>query len=1001
MLSPRYELRIDSKCVEFREGWRGEGGGRGKRDNWTDMLAGMKTEGGTTAVSTHFARFQSSTLPFVINNGMIYSFSINEMTGELLYSDLHGVHLVTLSENEVVKSIPYTDMIKQELTRYSDRKQQEIVQLYASHGVQSLNAVHHLNIWLGVVSRKKFVFFSDELLVSNESPIDISGITSIRLDRESGDIFTLTGEGKVMIWSCEIISDAGKKRVEFDVKIAQKKTFSLDSDITKFDMTSRAYHHLAAIADSPSNNIATVYLWNYSTGERLPAVQHSEGYSPVSIIAIGVKGNYLAALDVNKVMVVRDIEAGTELHRRSLYSLVYSVDHILFEDIDLSSGIYIIESTGRVIDYSSTGGILSAYSHSKYKEVDTRTSRIVDRVYITGLRMGQLDEKAPPGSLMSKYNTTYAIVTRFTGLKQLWALYDGTMDVVNLASIGQMVRFDGRVLKAYRLPYTPGVPWAFPIQGISEISIFQTQLGTLHLINPVTEQKIGAYTGSQSGVGLYAISLEMTSVVTMSPSGQLSCLNFQTNVASQGYQLSKLVVTSLCIAPKHPPGTSQNASNETDVYYIVMGTDSGVILVFEYSPRHHGIELKKRYAAHDVVILVAFRYWERKVMTVGRDGYVKFLLCDNYYEWDSVGYKGFWSDCSACGMCGHSMVVLGYESGMLQTLYFSPSADYPISSLLEYHTTAITTASGLDLSLAEAASSDESGQIVLWNLERNEPLKVFRVHSCVEAVAITGNPNCESLYIVFQGSVLKLRIDRETAYKRVTRREVVAYKAEIKRKRMDLKKKGRPSGMHSNSSKRLRPETQQPPRNTIAGIRELYAHVTSAKQKLEHDPIEEARLQAFRNSEDEMPSDRPTRRFFTDIQDRKIGQIIEDKRLERFKRSLALTIRHVNVLIPREVLFGRLKTKKMMVSPLRLPVTAMARSMTTRGQKMRKKEKMKEYVYETESLLEMTTRRFGFLSDCPSFPIGSPSFSRRSVPRSPRTDLLKSATHELLSNKST
>lgn len=895
-------------------------------------------------------RFQSHTLPFIITNGQIYSFAINEQTCELLYADPRGLHLISLNDNEVVRSIPYIDLIKVEISRLSDRKQQEIVQSYASHGVQHLWPVQTLNIWLGVVSRKRFVFFSEDLVVSNESPIDISGVTAVRLDRDTGDIFTLTGEGKVMIWMCEIISDSGKKRAEFDVKIVQKKTFGVDSSIEKFDMSTKGCHYLACLATSPSNGTAIVHLWDYHTGEKLPSVVQTEAYSPVSVTAIGLKGHYLALLDANRTIVIRDLEAATEVHRKSLSSVVSSIDSIVFEESDLSSGIYLVENSGQIHDYSATlPGLLSSVAHSKAKDAEFK-GKSADKVYITGLRSALFDEKAMPGTINSRFNTIFSVVTLFSGLKQIWILFDGCLDVVNLASLGEILRIKEKVAQAHHLQYSYGAVWAFPTAGVSEVMAVQTQSGALHLVNTLSEQRLASYSCAVSEgrrVSLCALSLEMSAVVTLSLASVLSCQNFQTNVVSQGYQLSKLSITSLCLSPKYP--VNHLLSKENDIYYVTIGSDSGLVLVFEYNPQGRGIELRKRYAAHDAVVFVAYRHWDRKVLTVGRDGYVKFLQCDNDYEWDNVSYKGFWTDCSACGLCGHSMVVLGYESGMLQTLYFSPSANYPISGLLEYHTTAIKTVCGLDLSLAEAASADDSGQIVLWNLEKNEPLRVFRVNAQINSLVISGNPACDTLLVVFEGSILRLRNDKNSVYKRMTRRDIVNYKSEIKRKRMEQKKKSVRSVLHSSA----RPKTES------KSIKDLYTHVAAVKQRLERDPVEDLR-QASPKPEDKPLGEKTQKGQAGDMRFKQIIQLMEEKRLERFKKSLTLTIRNINVLIPREVFFHRhFQAKRIMITPLLFPQFKGARAATTQAKSVLQTEPgLGEH---SQSLTGLT--RLGFLSE--------------------------------------
>ena len=536
-------------------------------------------------------------------------------------------------------------------------------------------------------------------------------------------------------------------------------------------------------------------------------------------------------------------------------------------------------------------------------------------------------------------------------LRQIWALFDGSLDVVNLASLGEMLKIEEKVAKAYRLQYSHGAVWAFPSAGTSEVMVVQTQAGALHLVNTLSEQRIASYCEVSGGAGLSALSLEMSAVVTLSPASLLCCQNLQTSVACQGYQLSKLTITSLCLSPKYP--VTHLLAKDNDIYYVTLGSDSGLVLVFEYNPRGQGLDLRKRYAAHDAVVLVAYRHWDRKVLTVGRDGYVKLLLCDGNYEWDSVSYKGFWTDCSACGLCGHSMVVLGYESGMLQTLYFSPSTDYPISGLLEYHTTAIKTVCGLDLSLAEAASADDAGQIVLWNLEKNEPLRVFRVNAQINSLVISGNPACDTLLVVFEGSILRLRNDKNSVYKRVTRRDILTYKSEIKRKRMEQKKKSARSNLHSS----VRPKTQSKP-----SIQDLRTHVASVKQRLERDPVEDLR-QASARPDDDPVGEKTQKGTQADMRFKQILQLMEDRRIERFKKSLTLTIRNVNVLIPREVFFHRrFQAKRIMITPLIFPQFKGARAATTLGKaKLVLRTEPDVGAEHSESLTDLT--RLGFLSE--------------------------------------
>jgi hypothetical protein len=249
------------------------------------------------------------------------------------------------------------------------------------------------------------------------------------------------------------------------------------------------------------------------------------------------------------------------------------------------------------------------------------------------------------------------------------------------------------------------------------------------------------------------------------------------------------------------------------------------------------------------------------------------------------------------------MVLLGYQSGMLQTLYFSPTAAMPANALLEYHTSAITCVSGLKYHISEGVSADAQGNIVLWSLDTNDPLKVFQLYNSIEAIISFGTHQIEALYVVIFGALLKVNIDRSIAYKQVSRRDVLSYRTEAKRRRLEQKKRvARPISIYTLPRK---PTGSDP-------ISSLYSRVFATKARVQADPLV-VRPQGTRTFEEETL---PELRSEDRQKDRALHRIIERNHIERFKKSLTITIRHCNQWVPRELLFnGRFKTRSLLITP--------------------------------------------------------------------------------------
>jgi len=849
-------------------------------------------------------RFKVVTPHFSLNNGSVYSFAVNEITSELLYADNHGIHLVTYDTNEEVKSIPYTDLIKQELSRYTERKQQEILATYSSHGVQYLNVLQLQNLWLGVISRKRFVFFNEELTVSSESPIDISGITCLKVQTDTGDVFTLTGDGKVLMWGCEVIADAGKKRPgDFDVKIMMKKKFALESPITRFDITISGPPLFACSSEPVPTQSPAVAIWDYSTGERQSSVSHSES-SSVSIQALGLKHPYLVLLDSVRNLAVVDLVQGAEIYKRGLGQTLALVDTILVEEAELSSGVYLMDAVGRVFDYSVTNSVMrSTFLHAKTRENVPMTSpRNSEKALMAVIRGNVLDDKASPGSSFSRFNTCFRLIAQHSGLKQLWALYDGTLIVVALAATGKVLSPGGLVRHIRKLPLQPG-------QTKARVLELTMDSGCITLFDTDQEKVLATHTAflevlNKKGetLSLCRLAQDFSLVISITDSGNFLCYDTAARSPCLDFQLSKIVVTALCLVPH-----TFEPEVESTQLDIVIGTDSGLVLVFVYTPRRKAVELLKRYAGHDLVVSLEYRPWDRKVLSVGRDGYIKFLLCDQYYEWEASSVRGYWSDCTACTTCGQSMVLLGYQSGMLQTLYFSPSANMPTNALLEYHTSAITCVNGLKYNISEGVSADALGNLVLWSLDTSDPLKVFQLYSPIEALISFGLHQVETLYVVINGALLKVNVDRSVAYKQVSKRDVQSYRAEAKRRRLEQKKRtARPLSIYSVPKKSSSAEP----------ISILYSRVLATKVKVQADPLL-VRAHGLRQLEEETL---PELRTEDRSKDRPLHQIIERNHIERFKKSLAITIRHCNQWVPRELMFnGRFKTRSLLITPTHEP----------------------------------------------------------------------------------
>ena len=834
-----------------------------------------------------YHRFQPSSAPPVISNAHIHSFAINELTRELLYVSNSHITLVSLDSLAELKRIPFSNLIRTESIRQNDRKFQEVLQQYVNFGLNFLNSMPHLNIWLGVINKRRVVCLSEELEVSNEVTLDSSGVMAMSVHPTSGDVFVLGVEGKVFVLGIEYSFDAIRKRLptlyDFEIKVNVKKQIGTESLLTHIAMSFGSPTYLVASAETtPFASQTEVHVWNYTTGEKTHSVMHGDGSGQGgSVVAMAACGSLVALADSNKALVVYDFITKQELARYQL-GAIGPIEGVLVEDPDISAGVYVIDTNGKVYDFVLGSGISSTHTPGRPRDTQTPSvSRNPDRGSSAKLSTSPI-----------KPSPHYTLITLHTGMKQLWLLVDGFLEVVNLASIGRVT--DLHSITKVEMRYET----AYFYYGKGNVDVYdpRRERVTTRIDNIVT-----SFTDREHPEGLFIPAFfsylpELNFMVYVSVNGLLKLYDLDSEVASINFVMQKKTFTSACFIPLHGSETT---------FDCVFGTSIGEILILSYDKLTREVTQRRKYAAHDQVVMVSYLHWVQKVMTIGREGSVRFLTWPDY-RWDNSVFRGFWSDCTACTLCGTSILLIGYESGMLQTLYLSFASAHPAAALLEYHIFAITCLCGLPNSNSEAVSGDSAGFIVLWNLDYSRPYKIFSVHEEVSAMALFGSLRSERLLVVMKSLSVFLSLRTKSEFVSVSPKEIAKWREDRLKKRTEYKgrKLIRKSEMRSSSLTSLEEVLKRDEKREIGAVSKLLKKVRVAKSIIERDPLAVSPHKRQTDAAPKAEIKKMTDNWYRTYRNRPLTRILEHNRVERLKRSVSKVIKHLGVDIPSELAFS-------------------------------------------------------------------------------------------------
>ena len=844
-----------------------------------------------------YLRFQESTVPPVISNGHIHSFAVNELTQELLYVTSSHIALVCLKTLSEIKRIPFMSLVRLDPNRTADRKFQEVLQQYVNFGLHFLNCLPHLNVWLGVINKRRVVCFSEELEVSNEVTLDSSGVVSLHVQPVTGDLFMLGTEGKIFVMTCEYSFENVRKRAsiyDFEIKVSVKKQIGTDVNLSKLVVTYTDFSTYFISTVDQVSLPAEIHIWNHSTGEKLPSLSHGDSQA-VSILALAAFNSVLVLIDSTKLLCVYDYLTRTEIVRTALVGSVGNIEALVLEDCDITAGIYVLDSLGRLYDFVPGLGLDSVYVAQRHRDSLTPSQhRTVDKSGLPSFTKISTQSPLKPYPLIR-------LILQHTGLRQLWILSEGTIEVVNLGSIGRVTEMkDIRKVKkhgSHLLCYGDN----------GAVSLMDLDTGKcLTKIREVV-QNLG---DREHPNGLFvpvftAFIQEINFIGFVSYSGLLKFYDLNTDTSSLNYFMQKKTLSAACFILNSQSGS---------FFDSVFGTSIGEVLVLSYTSYSKEVTLRRKYAAHDYVVYIRHLPSLHKVLTVGREGVVRFLTYPEY-SWDTTFFRGFWNDCSACTLCGTSLLVLGYESGMLQTLYFSFGGSHPAVLLLEYHIYKITSVSGLSNSTSEAVSGDAAGNIVLWNLDQGKAVKVFSVLSHVTAVVIHGNLVSERLYAVVDSTVVSLSLKTKSEYVSRSYKEVKAWKEERIKKRTEYKGRKilKKTQVRSGSLAALE-EVVRREGGAFSTVDHLKRKVKVAEKLVKKDPLEIPQIRRNNDLFYKLEAKKLTDNWLRTFQARPMNHILELNNLERLKKSISKVIRYISPAIPAELAFSGRGVQR--ISPL-------------------------------------------------------------------------------------
>lgn len=817
-----------------------------------------------------YQRFQAASVPPLLSHAHILSFAVNEYTRELLYVSTAHIVLVSLVSLAEVRTVSFASLVRTESLRSGDRKFQEVLQQYQSYGLNFLNSLPHLNIWLGVLNRRRVVCLSEDLEVSNEVTLDTSGVISLFVHPITGDLFILGLEGKMFVFSVEYSFDAVRKRLatpfDFEIKISGKKQITIDVPLSKATLSVGTATFILAVADTSAPQVE-IHIWNYTTGDKTYSILHSDSNGQhTAIQALTASHSTVAVLDSNKTLAIYDFLTRQELVRQSVGSSMGEVEALLLEDPDVTCGVYILETTGRIGDFVPGSGIVSTFTSTR--PLKERTPRLL------------------------KFPAQVTIVTQYSGLKQLWLLVDGVLDVVNLASIGHATDL-GRISKA---------------EVRFEQLFLYSEEGDVEVYDPRRERIVQRYeeickgfNDKESPEGRFtpvfsAYLPDINFLAYISTNGLLKLYDLDSGIASISTFIPKKTYTAACFLP---------FPNSTTSFDCLFGTSLGEVLIYTYNKLTREVTVKRKFAPHSYVVAITKQPRTQRVMTVGREGVVRLLAWPEY-RWETSVLKGFWTDCSACAICGNSLLVLGYESGMLQVIYLSFGSVQSAASLLEYHLVKITSICGLPNSNSEAISADLSGLLVLWNLDQSSPIKVFSVLQEVTTVALFGSSKGEKAFIVLKSVCLFLSLRTKTQFTSVSTKELAKWKEERVKKRTEYKgrKVLRKAEMRSSSLASLEEIVKKGNPQPLGFVSKLLKKVSAAKTIIERDVLSISPEKRLTEAPQRVEIKKMTDSWYRTYRNRPLTRILEQNGLERLKKSVSKVITHFGEEIPSELAFN-------------------------------------------------------------------------------------------------
>lgn len=743
-----------------------------------------------------------------------------------------------------------------------------MLQQYQSYGLNFLNALPNLNIWLGVINRRRVVCLSEELEVSNEVTLDSSGVVSLAVHPHTGDLFILGLEGKVFVLSVEYSFDAVRKRLstpfDFEIKISGKKQITADVPLSKAVLSLGATTFIIGAPETSALQVE-VHIWNYTTGEKTPSIVHSDSSGQQTAIqALAASHSTVAVLDSTKTLTIYDFLTRQELVRQLVG--IGDVEALILEDPDITCGVYMLETTGRVGDFVPGTGIASTFTSTRV--LKDRTPRF----------------PKPPAQ--------FTLVTQHSGLKQLWLLVDGVLDVLNLASIGHTA--DLKPVSRAEVKFEQ----LFLYSEEGDVEVYDPRR---ERVTQRFEEICKGFNDKESPDGRFipafsAYIPDINFLAYISINGLLKLYDLDSGIASINIFIPKKTFTAAYFLPFPNSDTS---------FDCILGTSQGEILIFTYNKLTREVTIKRKFVAHSNVIAILRQPRTQRIMTVGKEGVVRLLAWPEY-RWETSILKGFWSDCSACAICGNSLLVLGYESGMLQTIYLSFGSVQSAASLLEYHLAQITSVCGLPNSSSEAISADITGVLVLWNLDQSSPIRVFSVLQEIKTVGLFGGGKSEKAFLVLKTACLFLSLRTKAQYMSVSTKDLTKWKEEKVKKRTEYKgrKIMRKAEMRSSSLASLEEIMKKTNPQPLGLVSKLLKKVNIAKAIVERDVLSISPDKRQIDAPQRVEIKKMTDNWYRTYRNRPLTRILEQNGLERLKKSVSKVIIHFADEIPGELAFN-------------------------------------------------------------------------------------------------